>query len=328
MRSTRAGWLLPAGPLPHMLVLCALIMPRWAYAYGERAPVDIELLRPAPGDARILSTDLARVGEHTAWVPQAFIHYADRPLVLLCRGQCPPWDDVSLVAHRVTLDLSLAVSLAQRVQLAVSLPVTLYQYSDPAITDGPGPTAGATTLIAPVGRPVGMGDVRLHAKVALLPRHWLFGLGIDGALSLPSGDGDSFLGTRLPSFTARLLAHVEYKRLTAALNFGGRFANQEDVLALPSGMALTYGLGGQVRIFGGREVSPFYLLAELYGLAYTRFAQATDFPAEFLIAAKSEPGNWSLFVGAGSALSPGAGTPNIRGLLGVSYSSKRAQRGM
>ena len=55
MRSTRAAWLLPAGPLPHLLVLCALSMPRWAYAYGERAPVDIELLRPAHASVALVT---------------------------------------------------------------------------------------------------------------------------------------------------------------------------------------------------------------------------------------------------------------------------------
>lgn len=311
-----------------MLFLWALALPRLVHAYGDRAPVDIELLRPAPGDARIFSVDLARVGERASWVPQAIVHYADQPLVLLCRGQCPPRDYVSLVANRVTLDLSLAVSLAERFQLALSLPVILYQSSDPAIMDGPGSKAGSVGLIAPVGKPAGIGDVRLHAKVALLPRNWAFGLGLDGALALPSGDGDSYLGTRMPSLTTRVLAHVAHKRFTAALNFGGRFARAEEVMALSSGIALTYSLGCQVKMFGDtKEVSPFYLLAEIYGLSYVRFAQATDFPTEFLIAAKTEPGNWSLFVGAGSTLVPGTGAPNVRGLLGVSYSSKRAKPG-
>lgn len=156
----------------------------------------------------------------------------------------------------------------------------------------------------------------------------VFGLGLDGALSLPTGDGDSYLGTRLPSFTARLLAHVQYKRFTAALNFGGLFAKAEELLALRSGIALTYGLGCQVKIFGDtKDVSPFYLLAEIYGLSYARFAPTTDFPTEFLIAAKTEPGNWSLFAGVGSTLVPGVGTPNVRGILGVTYSSKRGKLG-
>ncbi len=76
-----------------------------------------------------------------------------------------------------------------------------------------------------------------------------------------------------------------------------------------------------------QEVTAFYLLAEIYGLAYARFAPAIDFPTEFLIAAKTEPGSWSLFAGVGSTLVPGTGTPNIRGLIGASYSIKRAARG-
>lgn len=319
---------LMVSPLLFTLFTLALIVPRWAHAYGDHAPLDVELLRPAPGDAKIFSVDLGRVGERNSWVPQVILHYADRPLVLVCQGQCLPRQFVSLIANRVTLHLSAAVSLVDRVQLALSVPVTLYQYSDPAIVDGQGSTVDNVGLIAPVGKPAGIGDAQVHAKVALLPRRWTFGLGIEGTLSLPSGDGNSFLGTSLPSFTARLLAHAEYKRLTVALNFGARFAKQEEVLTLQSGTALTYSLGGQVKVFGDdQEVTAFYLLAEIYGLAYARFEPVIDFPTEFLIAAKTEPGNWSLFAGVGSTLVAGTGTPNIRGLIGASYSIKRAARG-
>src|SRR5437868_2854226 len=149
MQRSRAMALLAARLLPALFCL-GLILPGLVHAYGERSPLDVELLRPAPGDARLFSVDLGRVGERTSWVPQAFIHYADRPLTLLCRGQCDPRAYVSLIAHRVTLDLSLAVSFVDRIQLAISVPVTLYQVSDPAIIDGQGPTAAANGLIAPV----------------------------------------------------------------------------------------------------------------------------------------------------------------------------------
>lgn len=309
-----------------MFLLLISLVPRKAAAYGDRAPIDIQNLRIAPGDARLVSVDLARVGERGSWVPQAVLHYADRPLVLLCQGSCLPRAYLPLVAHRLTLDASVAVSFLDRIQLALVLPATLYQYTDPGIQDvqAGNMTRGAEPT-APIPQVAGLGDARLHVKVAFLPRAWRVGLGLDGALSLPTGDGNSYLGTRLPAFTARLLGHVEYKRLTVALNFGGHFAQQEQIVGLQSGIALTYGLGVQVKLLGdGADEVPLYLLAEAYGWGFTRFDGASDFPTEFLVAIRSEPRRLGWFAGAGSTLYAGAGSPNVRVLMGISYSSRRS----
>lgn len=300
------------------LVLC---LPAIAHGYGERAPVDVEGLRIAPGDQRLMSVDLARVGEHKAWVPQAVVHYADLPLVLLCNGSCPSQQYVPLVAHRITLELSVAVSLWNRLQLAVALPVVVYQGTDPVVQNG----LANPALSPPVPAPGGLGDGRIHAKVALLPKTWRGGLGLEGVLSLPTGDGDSFLGTRLPSFTANLLGHLSaHRRITLAASFGARFAAQEQILGLPSGLALVYKAGMGILLLGPGELEmPLYLLVEAFGQAYLRAAAATDFPTEILIGLRSDPKRFSVFAGAGSTLVPGVGTPNVRALVGFSFSSKR-----
>ena len=307
-----------------VLVLCATLWSSVALAYGEQAPIEIDLLSPRPGDAKLLSLDLVRVSEHRAWVPQAFLQYSDRPLALICKGSCPPRQYVSLVAHRTTANLSVALSLAERVQLAVSLPVTLYQKTD-AVRMEPG-TQESSGLSLPIPRAAGIGNARIHTKVAFLPPRSRLGLGADIELALPTGDGNSFLGTRLPVLDARLLAHIEHGGLTMAAHVGGHFGENNQVLDLPTGMALTYGLGMQVKLFGdGVTAAPFYLLAEAYGMAFTRFQPRTDFPTEFLIAAKSEPGRWSLLVGAGSTIVPGVGTPNIRCIAGLGYNPRRGR---
>lgn len=296
-----------------------------AHAYGSRAALDLENLQPAPGAGRLFSIDLGRTGTHLSVVPQAVLQYADRPLVVLCNSTCPPRAYVPLVAHRVTADLSLALSLWGRLQLAIAVPAALYQYSDPELQDPSVNQTNRVTMLPdiPVPQPAGIGNVRLHAKVALLPERSRFGLGLSGTLSLPSGDGDSFLGTRLPVFTAQLLGHAEYRRLLIAVNLGGRFGAEEQVLDLPSGIALTYGLGAQLQLLGSeQEDMALYLLSEVYGRSYVRFAAPTDFPHEVLLGLKAAPRRWSVFSGLGATLVPGAGTPNVRFVIGLSYSSK------
>lgn len=311
------------GCVPLLLALL-LLGPQGARAYGDRAAIELERFRPAPGDAHLVVLDLARTGEHRSWVPQGFLHYADRPLVLLCRGNCSPQSYVPWVAHRLTLDLSVALSLFDRIQLALSLPAALYQYSDPAILDPPREGPLPSGLVAPVPKPAGLGNLKLHAKVAFLPRRSRFGLGLAGALGLPTGDGDSFLGTRLPDFSARLLGHVELRRLTLALHLGARFGETIEVKGLHTGTDLLYGLGGQLQLLGpGADEVPLYLVAEVHGAAHIRFSPDTDFPTELLIAARAEPARWSLTAGVGATLFPGTGTPNVRGFIGLGYSSKR-----
>jgi hypothetical protein len=297
------------------------LLPRLGYAYGGLAAVDLETLRLPPGDQHLVTLDLARVGPDGAWVPQAFLHYADRPLLLVCDEFCPPKGKLALIAHRLTLDLSLAVSIRDRLQLAVSLPVALYQYSDPQVADFFANTAARP----PAPQVAGLEDAQLHAKVAFLPKTWRFGLGLSGALSLPTGNGDSYLGTRLPSFTTRLLGHgLAHPRVTLGASLGARLAATEQVLNLPSGIALAYSLGLQIQLLGlEADELPLFLIAEAYGLAYVRGSRDTDFPTEFLIAIKSEPGRFSVYTAAGGTLIAGAGTPDVRALIGLSYSSRR-----
>lgn len=297
-----------------------------ALGYGDRAAIDIQHFQPAPGDARLVTLDLARVGSasHLGWVPQATLHYADRQLVLLCRGNCSPDVYVPWVAHRVTLDLSFALSLFDRLQLALSLPVALYQHTDSAIIDAGSDAASTGGLVAVRPNPAGLGNLKLHGKVGFLPRSSRYGLGLAVALGLPTGDGNSFLGTRLPDLVARLLGHVELGRFTLAAHFGAHFSEAVTVSSLQDGTALLYGLGGQVRLLGAdADTTPFFLIAELTGRAFTRFAPAADFPTEFLIAARSEPGPYSITIGAGSALYPGVGVPNVRAFVSFAYRGGR-----
>lgn len=295
-----------------------------AHGYGDRAAIELEHFQPAPGDTRLVTLDLARVGPHLSWVPQGTLHYADRQLVLLCRGNCSPDVYVPWVAHRLTLDLSFALSILGRLQLALSLPVALYQYTDPGIVDAGSDAASAGGLVAPRPNPAGLGNAKLHAKVAFLPQTWRHGLGIAIALGLPTGDGNSFLGTRLPDLSARLLGHLDLGRLTLAAHFGARFTEATAVSALRDGISLLYGLGAQVRLLGGEaDETPFYLIAEIQARALTRFAPAADFPTEFLIAARGEPGPFGITVGAGSVIYPGIGTPNVRAFVGITYRGGR-----
>jgi len=286
-----------------------------AAAFGGNAAIDLNNLRPTPGLHKVVTQDLATVGDHLALTTQVVTHYADQPLVFcVSDGSCPS----ALIAHRLITDHSVSFSLWRRVEFALSVPLALYQQSGPppvgarivttdALSD---PTALAPSLFA-------LGDVRLRTKVVFYSQP-LWGIGATASLSLPSGSGNSFMGSALPSLTVRLLSHWHFRRLTAVLNAGWIFAATESVLNVSSGMAFDYGAALQIELFRTGS-TPFSVFGEIFGSVLTRLDPSVDLPAEFVMGAKSQFGAWGFAAGFGSGIHSGAGVPNVRGFLGASW---------
>ncbi len=313
-----------------------------AQAVGDGAPVDMNRFHPAPGNAKLLSTDLADVGPHLQVVPQLFMHYANRPLVYVL-GSTPAAD---LIKHRLTADLSVSIALWRRLQIALAMPVTLFQCAGqapvtsmdgsvgfpPAVCDNsvlksvtfpPSMNGGATPPqdLASAGQE----DLRLLIKGVIWNNHRiasvsapLFGVAASGDLTLPTGNANSYLGSRLPTFTLRLIGHLQYKRLTMALNFGGLFGSVEQLYNIKTGSGLSYSVGVQVEMFRYR-LFPFYAVAEVFGITHYPFDSLRTSPAELSLALKAAIKEWTLFVGGGPGLNPGYGVPDGRVFVGVTY---------
>ena len=165
-----------------------------ALGYGDRAAIDIQHFAPAR-EMRGWSRWIWRASalSPAGWVPQATAHYADRQLVLLCRGNCSPDVYVPWVAHRATLDLSFALSLFDRLQLALSCLVALYQHTDPAIIDAGSDAASSGGLVAVRPNPAGLGNLccmagwlPAAAQLALWPGTGRRGLACRPAMAIAS----------------------------------------------------------------------------------------------------------------------------------------------
>ncbi len=146
----------------------ALFSARPAQAIGDGAPIDMNRFHPAPGNAKLLSVDIADVGPHLQLVPQLFMHYANRPLVYVL-GNTPTAD---LIKHRLTGDLSISIALWRRLQIAIALPITMFQCAGQAPTTsmdgsvGFPPASCDNSVLSNVMFPPGMNGKALPNQLA------------------------------------------------------------------------------------------------------------------------------------------------------------------
>ena len=284
-------------------------------ALAQQAALDLNRLRPALGSEKIVTTDLATVGPNWQLVPQLFLHYADLPMVLTMGGE----REANVVENRVTGDFSVSLALKERFQLGLSFPVTLTQGGEPIdlmpLESGGEPVNPPSEISS-----TGAEDLRVSLK-GLLWRDELFGVGAVGHISLPTGNGNSYLGSGSPTLDVRLVGHMRRDRFSAAAQLGWLFASTQQVLLTRTGMALTFGVGAQYEVIQ-RENLSVAVAAELFGLAHSRFETTREAPIEALFAGKARRDDWTFFVGLGPGLTPGYGEPRIRILAGVSYAWK------
>ncbi|MCG8417470.1 MAG: OmpA family protein [Proteobacteria bacterium] len=303
-------------------LLYTLLAALWATVPGslraDEAPIDVNRFHPALGSETIMTTDLAAVGPNWQLVPQLFLHYADTPMVLTFGGE----PDAKLVTNRLTGELGISLSLLDRLQIGLSFPVTLNQGSDSfavmPIFDGPDSVNPPDDISS-----TGPEDLRLSAKTVLW-RDGPWGAGAVGYLTAPTGDGDSYLGSKMPTFEARAIGHYKRGRLTAGASLGWLFASTEQVLTTRTGMALTFGAGAEYRVYRNSKALSVALAAELFGLIHSRFDTMREAPAELLVAAKSHYEQWTFYLGGGPGLTRGYGEPNVRVLVGASYRWRRS----
>jgi outer membrane protein OmpA-like peptidoglycan-associated protein len=258
----------------------------------------------------LLTVGRADVGRPSELVAHLLLHYADLPLAYTYGNRVSG----VLVRDRFTADLSLSYSLFERLQLSLSLPVTLHQGGD--VLAYPDVATGQSH---PLPRVVasGMEDLRLALKGRLWSNEH-FGLGGAAEVVAPTGNAEGFLGSSRPSGTVQLLAHATWRRATVALNLGWHQAARQQLLNIQTGSGQRYGAGVEVEVYRHADV-PFHLLGEVYGLVHPSFASASSSPAEAMFAGKAQVRDWSFFLGAGAGLNAGYGEPRVRVVAGLAY---------
>ncbi|AKQ65725.1 OmpA domain protein [Myxococcus hansupus] len=266
--------------------------------------IDVQQYKPGPGAYDVLGVHSARIAPHLSWNLGASLNYAEDPLNLV-----DPRADrflYRIVDSQLTLDLMGAISLFDRVELGVSLPVS-HTTSEPAAAVAPDLANGVGTT--------GVGDLRLVPKVRLLSTDSGIHLAVTAPLTLPTAGGAKFLGSDTVTFQPRFVAEWATTAVRLLANVGFNFRREEQLRNLRVGHELAYALGAEVPLT--EKLTAQATLAGALGLNESGSAQR---PMEALGALKYRfIDGLAAHVGAGPGLSRGYGTPSFRLLAGVAW---------
>ena len=258
------------------------LLPTTARAQGARAArsVEIRQYQPTPFSDGYLRLD------GTATLPTWKLHagldldYAWKSLVLIDvapsiqRSRKTTYD---FVAHAVGADLTLAMGLGGRFEVAALVPVTVFQTGDTV----PGNVVLGTA---------GLENPKLGAKARLLGNGASGpGLGASVLVALPWGLGGPFVHETTAAVEGRLFGEFVQPRWSLRAGGGYRARAATQLFDITLDDELTFAAGGEVRI-PGAELGIF---AELDGAtsAAHPLASSKQTPVELLIGGRREIGH-------------------------------------
>ncbi|SEK95277.1 conserved repeat domain-containing protein [Stigmatella aurantiaca] len=295
-------------------VLAAMFVSAPALAQDSQS-IDVQQYKPGPGSRDVLGLHSAQIAPHLGWNLGLSINYARNPLNFLR----PSTDEFiyNLVRHQYTLDLMGSISLFDRIELGVAVPLTLQkeQSSD-----------RFSPLLSEAIDTTGLGDLRVVPKVRLLSTDGGLHLALVVPVILPTSGGNEFRGREGVAAFPRLVGEWSSEKGTRIIaNAGVNFQPRETFRNLSVGNEFAYGLGAEVPF----HISDHKLAAEatIAGALGLKDADTEERPLEVLGALKyffSE--QLTAHVGAGPGLTRGYGTPAFRILAGVNWTAKPEEK--
>jgi hypothetical protein len=286
----------------------------------SQASFNPQLFHPAPGPEAYLTVDGAQPLHHLSVGAGLVFDYARDPLSILtfsARTGDPYGAKVFVQSHVTSATAWIGLGLFERAQIALALPMTLYQTGDNYDGDVPAPDGVHVRSYDGFA----LGDPRLYLKVKLFGRARGFQLALSHWLSVPVGD-DARLGGEKhfsgfagePRVIAEWLGGVW--KLALDVGFAWR-VDTSSFWTVGAGQALTYALGVAFDI----RRTPLTLVGEVYG--HHDFATGdytAQSPLELDVDLRVRLGKgFSLVAGIGTGLVEGAGTPWPRAILGAGY---------
>src|SRR5579859_7659887 len=194
-------------------------------AFAQRADRSLnpQLFHPAPGPDEFVTVEPAAPLGHLQYQVGLYLNYARNPFTIdtfdVTTNKAGA-TRANLIANSLGADVWVALGLWRRLQLAVQVPMTLYQngqdFNDPNPVD-----KGGTHIPAPSG--FAFADPRLYLKLLLYGKPRGFQLALSHWLGFPLGNDGQFGGEKhYTGFSGegRLLGEYDAERWRLALFFG------------------------------------------------------------------------------------------------------------
>jgi outer membrane protein OmpA-like peptidoglycan-associated protein len=296
--------------LPFLLTLLLFPLARVVSAQSS-AGFALDRFQPAPTTEDGLALTLPRTLGHLRPGATLTFDYAHQPLVLSKQNADA---DGAIVKNRLVGHVVAALGLGERFELFVHVPVTLTQSGDDPAIGGirfPDPNSAA------------FGDIWLGGTVRLLGEDRSpFQLGLQAAVSVPSGNPDALSGDDGVGALGKFTAAYHRESWSFAANLGGRYRPTAAYGSARIGTELLFGLGAYFR--ANDHVT---LLGEWYGASTFRDAQLFTSPgtaSEVLAGVRwSSPIKLVITAALGAGLTQAVGEPDVRALLQFGYPPPR-----
>ena len=285
-------------------------------AQAQDQSLDIEQFRPASDHYGYYQTHSADTLGHLQVGVGIWGNYANDPLVL--RG--PDGERVGLLSDgtggpiesRFTGNAQLGMGITNFASISADLPIVLWQ-------QGYDISSLNTNSQPPAIQASGLGDLRVVPKIAPLSRaQQPLGMALVVPVTIPTGGSEGFLGEG--SVTATPTLALEFSdagiwsrsytwRTAVNLGYLVRQGDRARDVQVPNAMVYSAAVGF-------RPSEPIELILDVHGQRYgTSLAQN---PLELNLGIKALIGQWiSLNAGFGVGIIPGLGTPDYRGILGL-----------
>ncbi len=297
-----------------MLLLTAWTLSGAAFAQDQS--VDIDRFKPPTDSYGYLATESAETLGNLQVGVGLWANYASNPVVLVDaqgRRVSPAGVTGAPVSSRFVTNAHLGMGITNYFSLTADLPIVLlqqgYQIDDLSKLGNPGSLQAN-----------GLGDLRISPKIAPVSRDEMpIGVALVVPISVPTGAATDFMGedavTAAPTLAVEFSDGSVWRRSytwRAAVNLGYQIKAPDRARDVQTGSAIIYRAA-----FGYRVADPVELELDVYGQTWG--AQANQSPLEAALGGKFLIGPWlSASVGLGMGIVPGLGTPDFRGIVGLS----------
>lgn len=297
-----------------------------AQAQSDSTAFQVQQFRPWNDPYGMFQTSSGETLGSLKYNVGAMFNYAHVPLRLLKRNTDGSVATASeVLRHHIAADINLALGILSFMDIAIQLPVTLYQVgafpNDPAFGSNSGRDISGFYI----------GDMKVALKFQLLTEKKKknpLGLGLQLWLGLPTaqiGAQKNFNGEEGLSFGAGVLLNKTLSIATLAANFGYRFNPRTEFVSLVISHELYYSLGLRLAIMP----KTLDLVFDLSGaINFAEQAQLRSAPIDVYAGVRIYPlkkYDLALNAGIGLPLSPGYGSPLFRVFFGLTYSPREPE---